>query len=309
METAERSSLPAEGHAVLGSIVVGTDGSAGSVAALTWALGEAGRRGCAVDAVLVWSDPYGLTGPPTPVALAGSTAKHLRSVMDKSVAAAERECVGAPVTVRHHLRSGNPAEVLATAAKEATLLVVGSRGYGAFRGSLLGSVSQRSAQRTTTPIVIVHGAEEIGSAGAERPRRIVVGVDGSENSLIALRWAMAEAALWHAPLDVVGAWGSANYGLGGGAKEEQLRTQTEAILEDALADAGREGAPISLAVEHGPAAGVLVGASRGADLLVVGSRGRGALAGFVLGSVSQQCAAHASCPVGVVPDSGNPSVA
>lgn len=138
---------------------------------------------------------------------------------------------------------------------------------------------------------------------------IVVGVDHSPGARAALRFAEEEARFRGATIHAVHAWqyGYVGYvGLEGsvpsvGADIEQLRTAAEAALEasvrEALPDTEVE---IKLQAIQGTPAGVLVEESRDADLLVVGSRGHGGFVGLLLGSVSQQCAHHAACPVVVV---------
>jgi nucleotide-binding universal stress UspA family protein len=139
---------------------------------------------------------------------------------------------------------------------------------------------------------------------------IVVGFDHSEGARAALRFALEEARLRHAKLRVVHAW---EYGyvvvpgidgsypaLGGDIRE--IRDAAGATLNAAL----REQVPETEQVEieprlvEGRVAPALVDESRRADLLVVGSRGYGGFTGLLLGSVSQQCAHHAACPVVIV---------
>ncbi len=152
------------------------------------------------------------------------------------------------------------------------------------------------------------------------PSTIVVGVDGSEGSIVALRWALDEARLRRAPLRLVHAYqlpyflaGDAGVAFGAAglpayASEdvERLRATSEesarSILAGALARVGG-GAGVELEQEvlEGPAAQVLIEAGRDAALLVLGSRGHGGFAGLLLGSVSQQCALHPPCPVVILP--------
>jgi nucleotide-binding universal stress UspA family protein len=139
---------------------------------------------------------------------------------------------------------------------------------------------------------------------------IVVGVDGSEGSRAALRWAIAEGALRDASVDAVITWQSPTYAYTGVAVMPpvvELAGAATAALDETLAaeTAGLTGAEadvtITPVVVEGPAAAVLIERSRTADLLVVGSRGYGGFRGLLLGSVSHQCASHARCPVVVVP--------
>jgi nucleotide-binding universal stress UspA family protein len=133
--------------------------------------------------------------------------------------------------------------------------------------------------------------------------RIVVGVDGSKGADAALAWAAGEARLRHAHLDVVHAF---TYPFVGGMPltqeiDSQLIAGAHAVLDETVARADLEGIDREARLERGPAALLLVEIAKGADLLVVGSRGRGGFTGLLLGSVSQQCAHHAPCPIVVVP--------
>ncbi|EGX54482.1 universal stress protein [Streptomyces zinciresistens K42] len=136
---------------------------------------------------------------------------------------------------------------------------------------------------------------------------IVVGVDGSPASLEALRWALDEARLRAAALRVVHAWSSLYHGseiarlATEAATREPLQRAAEQTLDAALAHTpGTETADIERRVVEGPPTPALIEAAQGADLLVVGSRGRGGFASLLLGSVSHQCAQHAPCPIVIV---------
>jgi nucleotide-binding universal stress UspA family protein len=157
---------------------------------------------------------------------------------------------------------------------------------------------------------------------------IVVGVDGSVGSDAALRWALAEARLRGAKLRVVNAYQApqlplSNAGLGAAAgmavpamlaeNGEKLRqaVETEArnLIAGALQRAGDDavnGLEIERVAVEGAAARTLIESARGADLLVVGSRGHGGFLGLVLGSVSQQCAQHPPCPLVILPPPEEP---
>jgi nucleotide-binding universal stress UspA family protein len=139
---------------------------------------------------------------------------------------------------------------------------------------------------------------------------IVVGVDHSAGAKAALRFALEEARLRQATLRVVHAWQFGYLGatsLEGwlpavGGELEDFRTSAEAALDEALKEvaADTDGLTIERRLDQGTAAAVLVEESHAAELLVVGSRGHGGFAQLLLGSVSQQCAQHASCPVVIV---------
>lgn len=136
---------------------------------------------------------------------------------------------------------------------------------------------------------------------------IVAGVDGSASAVAALRFAAEEARLSGARLRVVHAWHLPLLpgGETSGADPEYVelrRADAERLLTEAVAEVRleAEGVEIEAAAVEGRAARVLVEEARGADLLVVGSRGRGGFTGLLLGSVGHQCAQHAACPVAIV---------
>ena len=132
------------------TIVVGVDGSGSSVQALRWAGQQAQRTGATVHAVTAWSYPvqYGL-----------SPYHDLADEAGKMLSAAVREALGPQplVPVRESVVAGNAAQALLDAAVDAQLLVVGSHGYGGFKGALLGSVGQHCVQHSPCPVVIVRG--------------------------------------------------------------------------------------------------------------------------------------------------------
>lgn len=140
---------------------------------------------------------------------------------------------------------------------------------------------------------------------------IVVGVDFSEGAKAALRFGLAEAKLRHATLRVVHAWRFDYVGLSGiegfypipGLDLSAAHRAAEAALEAMLAEvvSVEQKVEVVSVVVEGAAGAVLVGESRDAELLVVGSRGHGGFTGLLLGSVSQQCAHHAACPVVIIP--------
>ncbi len=132
---------------------------------------------------------------------------------------------------------------------------------------------------------------------------IIVGVDGSPDSERALRWAAEHARRFEAPLHAVTTWqippvyGDAYFGASDFVGFEE---KSRAVLADTVREALGEGAQITERVERGHPSDVLVQASKEAQLVVVGSRGRGTFAGMLLGSVSQHLVTHARCPVVVM---------
>ena len=146
--------------------------------------------------------------------------------------------------------------------------------------------------------------------------RIVAGVDGSASSISALRWAIRQAGLtgtsvaaviaWHYPAAAAGG----GYGMAvAGAEASDYREIAEKIVADAIGSTldPASGVRVRPSVVEGHSARVLLDASAGADLLVVGSRGHGGFTEALLGSVSQHCVQHASCPVVVIRSQDSPT--
>jgi nucleotide-binding universal stress UspA family protein len=136
---------------------------------------------------------------------------------------------------------------------------------------------------------------------------IVVGVDGSHHAERALEFAAEEARRRNAAVHVVTAWHvpAAVYGPGFAPManppvEDETREAAEQVAARAAESLRARGLEVETSVCHSQAADALIDQSRGADLLVVGSRGHGGFAGLLLGSVGQQCAQHAACPTVIV---------
>ena len=138
---------------------------------------------------------------------------------------------------------------------------------------------------------------------------VVVGVDGSANADEALAWALDHARRTGAVVRVVSAWAWEDVVGVPGARfptetEQDAVDRAHGVIDDALERAGddrTEGVRIERVVAQVPAAQVLLDTAADADLLVLGSRGLGGFRGLLLGSVSQQCVTHATCPTVVVP--------
>lgn len=138
---------------------------------------------------------------------------------------------------------------------------------------------------------------------------IVVGVDGSEGSKVALRWALVEARLRQTSVEAVSAWSFPSarmYAWAPPFDQETLdsfRAMAEQVLAETVSEVAGESAGVEIkrtAIE-GSAGSVLVERAKGAELLVVGSRGLGGFKELLLGSIGHQCAHHAPCPVVIVP--------
>lgn len=135
--------------------------------------------------------------------------------------------------------------------------------------------------------------------------KILVGADGSEGSLDALRWALAEARRRGDRVEVLHCWHVPYYGDMSGmmpVPSTVIEESAQKVVEETLAAVQADAAGVELTgrAVQGAAAQTLVEASKGADLVVVGRRGHGGFVGLLMGSVATQVAGHASCPVVVV---------
>jgi nucleotide-binding universal stress UspA family protein len=197
----------------------------------------------------------------------------------------------------------SPAGLLTEQSRMASMVVVGARGRGGFAGLLAGSVTTQVAAHACGPVIIVRGD---GSSLSGRP--VVVGIDGSAEGAAALSFALEAADMRGAPLVAIHVWPALpmagpdhvapwHYDSGAAASD------AETVLLEQLA--GWQDKYPDIVVEpravHGFNPGqVLVAASREACLVVVGSRGRGGLAGMLLGSVSRTLVHHAASSVAVI---------
>ena len=286
---------------MMNELIVGADGSDHSLRAVEWATEEATRRGLSLR-ILYAEAPWLYDVPVDP--RVGAVRKWLltggREILDQAVATArERD---PDVGVSAEAVPGPASRILLETARDAAMVVLGARGTGPLAGLLLGSTTLQVVTHTPVPAVVVRDLEP-----AVR-REVAVGVDGAEPSGPALGFAFEEASLRKARLRVVHAWSHpASYGpwnMQPVVYEAQIVAEEESrALEETLA-VWREKYPdvevVSEVVQGGPAR-ILGGVSARADLLVVGTRGRGGFTGLLLGSVSHALLHHAQCPVAVVP--------
>lgn len=278
-------------------VVAGVDGSEAARRAVVWAAEEAVRRGAALRLVTAFAFTADhVVGHP---GLGERYRDTMEEVARRDLAAAEELAAVADVPVTADLRVGFPIGTLAEEARHAQLLVVGSRGRGGVAGLLLGSVSAALAAHAACPVVVVR-EDAAGTVGGP----VVVGIDGSPGSEAATAFAFEAAAMRGVPLVAVHSWTdlvidpAAAPLMDGDAVAQSER----AVLAERLRG-WKEKYPdvdVQQVVVRDLPAHALVERSAGAQLLVVGSRGRGGAASLLLGSVSHGVLHRGRCPVAVV---------
>ncbi|WIY00451.1 universal stress protein [Amycolatopsis mongoliensis] len=260
-------------------VVAGVDASAVSFAAIRWAAMEAAHRdttlrllhACVFEAV-----------PPRAHDESELLLEHVHRALRRGAEIAREAAPG--IQVETQVRLGLAVDLLLAESADAGLVVLGSHGLGGLRGALIGSVALRVAAGAACPVVVVRGHSRPGGP-------VVVGLDPTGAGEHALRFGLEEAAARRAPVLVVHAF----HGDDEAAEQRNLETHVESWARkypalEITAQAVRDRTP-SRALLH---------AATDARLIVVGTRGRGPVAGGVLGSTGNALLAHATCPVAVV---------
>jgi nucleotide-binding universal stress UspA family protein len=293
-------------HGGQAPIVVGIDGSAPAHDALDWAAAEATAMQRPLR--LVHSFLWPLTSVPLAPASIGRAHGASQAAAERVLADAEAQARSAApdLKITSELMVGAATPSLVRQARDAELLVVGSRGHGMFAGPLMGSVSIAVAAHAPSPVVVVRPRSHDYPAPAKAG--VVVGADGSEPSASAIEFAFHAAARRRVGLTAVRAWAPPLSGYRrlvvglDGIESAELHRLLHA-LESSRRQFPEVDVRAKLVRDHHPGRALVV-ESAGADLVVVGSHGHGGVAGLLLGSVSQSVLAHATCPVAVVRRTG-----
>jgi nucleotide-binding universal stress UspA family protein len=280
-------------------ILVAIDGSDSALRAAGWAAAEAIRcgRGLRIVHAYDWPLPNHSPAIVDPAVLHESVMSTARTTLAAALAAVTDAAPALPVTAE--LVQGPAVTALLDQTRRAELLVLGSRGLGGFTGLLVGSVAVELVAHGHCPVVVVRGDQPAPGAP------VVVGIDGSPASELAVALAFDEAAARGCDLVAVHTWVDTVvlFGLGGGYEQAldwtSLTKEADELLATSLAGWHEKYPRVTVrrVVQRDQPTSALLDAARGAQLLVVGSRGRGGFAGLTLGSVSQAVIHHASCPV------------
>ncbi len=284
-------------------LIVGVDGTEGSVEALRWAAHEAARRDwplhvmtCAELPVAVEAGLIG-AGPLTGSAMEGIVTEQ-EHVNQAAVNLARS--FGLDVEVTGETVLGAPAYALVGGSQPDDIIVIGATSHPGRLTDMLGSVASVVAHRAKGAVVVVHGTERRDAAVG----RIAVGIDGSGGSDAALQWAADAAVRSNAEIVLVHGWTYPYHGGRSGTAEPRNDMRVDAMRTlDASAQKVKALAPSlrchSIISEQSPAKAI-IDAGKDADLVVVGSRGHGGFAALLLGSVSRTVLQHSTVPVVIV---------
>lgn len=286
-----------------GAVVAAIDGSERDAAVIDWAAGEAALVDAPLHLVHALDlgaplSAYGeiLSSPQLVDQIEDDSARTLREARERALAAQPE------ISVSTSMPTGSPAGAVLEASEGASVLVVGSRRTTAAQRAVLGTTTLSIAAHARIPVVVVpEGCDITGDD------RVVVGVDGSEHSRLAADFALDLAArsgrevvavtTWHVEVErgvVVTEEDSPEWA----AVEQRYRSLVESTI--AAPRRAHPDVPVTIEVRRGRAAETLVEMSKGSDLLVVGSRGRGGFRGLLLGSISQRVLESATTPVAVL---------
>jgi nucleotide-binding universal stress UspA family protein len=272
-------------------IVVGIDGSNESRAALRWAFDLAAAVPVQLRVVQAWSYSRlsvvpGTAEPAPREEMDSRTAKDLAETVEDTLGSV-------PPNVRLHVVRGLATEALLREVGPDSVLVVGTRGMGGFKGMLVGSVSRACIEHAPCPVVIMRDHRPVGSGV------ILVGIDGSRGAVRALTWAGLLAQLMAARVSVIHAWETKSAEVRP-RLHRRLEATAQTTVERWVVDAGTGGEAI--AIEGDARAKLVEFAERlKADLIVVGRRGTSSLTGIATGGVTSYLVSNSPIPVAVLP--------
>nr|WP_042190964.1 universal stress protein [Kibdelosporangium sp. MJ126-NF4]CEL19745.1 Universal stress protein family [Kibdelosporangium sp. MJ126-NF4]CTQ96970.1 Universal stress protein family [Kibdelosporangium sp. MJ126-NF4] len=271
-------------------IVVGIDGGPGNDIALHWAIAEAAQR--SVPLMVLHADEEWSTSVVRTGSVLEATSKSARKLVDDAVAVVQ--AMNRDIHVSSVISPNHPADALISWATDASMLVLGNRGRSALSAAVRGSVGASVVAQARCPVIIARTMPP-------RSAPVVVGVDGSPASKAAVAFAFGYAAQHMSGVRAVHVWHRSVLP-GAGDLPAQRRAHLRVVTET-LADAQQRhpNVPAWTVSTIGNAHEFLAEESMRAQLVVVGTHGRGARSGMLLGSVSQALLRNASSPLAVIP--------
>lgn len=283
-------------------IMIGYDGSPGSVAALDWAAAAAGRAMAPLRIVEAFEIVIATRPSPGHVVPLAAVRTARQKRLDEVAAKLRLEHPG--LHVETSLIGGAAAKTLVDAAQDTRLVVLGSRGLGGWSGLMIGSVAVQVTTHATCPVVVI--PHDFQPQTRQEPA-VVVGVDGSKYSARAIDFAFDQAESLHGRVVAVHAWTSPYVTYHDGESmlefdEDKVREEARLLVAESVAGAAEDhpDVPWTTELSMGSAGLALVRQSGSADLVVVGTRGHGGFTGLLLGSIGQSVLHHTHCPIAVV---------
>jgi nucleotide-binding universal stress UspA family protein len=280
-------------------ILVGVDGSPASKYAVDWAARDAAMRNVRLTLVHAVR-PIGITLPPfpAPAAYARWQVEQGQKILDRAVEIARKTTAdGGPAQIETELLFSPVVPTLVDLSKDAQMVVVGSRGLGPFARSLLGSVSSSLIHHAHCPVAVIHDEDPLMPYPAAAP--VLVGIDGSPVSELATAIAFQEASWRGVDLVALHVWSDVEVNGFPPIDWPAMKPAAEEILAERLAGWQERYPDVTVrrVVECDHPTYHLIKQSESAQLVVVGSHGRGGFAGMLLGSVSAAVAHSARMPV------------
>ncbi len=281
-------------------ILVGVDGSPAAKYAVDWAARDAAMRDVRLTLVHAVR-PLGITLPPlpAPAAYARWQVEQGQKILDHAVEIA-RNADGGPAQIETERLFSPVVPTLIDLSKDAQMVVVGSRGLGPFARSLLGSVSSNLIRHAHCPVAVIHDEDPLMPHPAQAP--VLVGIDGSPASELATAIAFQEASWRGVDLVALHVWSDVQVNDFPPIDWPAMKPAAEEVLAERLAGWQERYPDVTVrrVVECDHPTYHLIKQSESAQLVVVGSHGRGGFAGMLLGSVSAALAHSARMPVIVV---------
>ena len=280
-------------------VVVAVDGSAASHNAVRWAANTANKRGIPLRLASSYTMPQFLyaEGMVPPQELFDDLQSETMEKIDEARAIAHE--VAPELKIGHTIAEGSPIDMLLDMSRDVTMIVMGSRGLGGLSGMVMGSVSAAVVSHASCPVVVVREDNTVNESTKYGP--VVIGVDGSDVSQKATEIAFAEADARGSELVAVHTWMDMQVqaSLAGLSAAQQQWEEVEREQIDPLTER-YPNVEVRKVITRDRPVRALVENSEGAQLLVVGSHGRGGFKGMLLGSTSRALLQSAPCPMMVV---------
>ncbi len=282
-------------------VVIGFDGSTSAESAARWAAREAQSRGLGLTVIHATIPPLsssGAWGPGAPISMDA-----IDEIRDSAQTFLDTFASTLPASdIQTLVQVGSPTGILLAASESAALIVVGSRGHGGFKELLLGSVSQQLVTHADCPVVVIREERTVDATA------VVVGVDGSAASHAAVDFAFDYASRHHLSVLAIHAWDVPSFDLIvmpntpvpieiGDIADTEVRLAAELL---AGYEARYPDVTLETRVIRTTPANAILSVESEASVIVMGTRGHGAVIGSIIGSVSHTILHRASVPVIVV---------